>query len=303
MGGHGHSHHHDIGSGKRITWIGMLVNAVLIVLKIFGGIFGHSRALLADGVHSISDFISDIVVLIGLYFFGKEEDESHPYGHGKIETLATLGVGVLLLLAALRIGIEAATSIYKGELSVPHSYTIIIAALSVLFKEGLYQATVRIGKRIGSEAMIANAWHHRSDAWSSIVTLAGISLAVYVPSLKVLDSYAALFVSFFIIKVAYDILKGAVKKIIDTSPSAEFREGVLEIVRGVPGVMESHDLMARYYADRIRMELHIEVDAEMTVVESHKIVDIVVGRITKRYPYVEKVLVHVDPFRPDKGEE
>ncbi len=299
MGGHDH-HIYGIEAGRRITWAGIGVNAILIYLKIFGGIAGHSRALLADGIHSISDFISDFIVLVGLHFLRKESDREHPYGHGKIETVATLFVGTILLLAAFGIGTGAATAIYRGEISTPHRFTIIIAALSVAFKEVLYHVTVRIGKNAGSEALVANAWHHRSDALSSIVTLAGVSLAVYNPSLRVLDSYAALFVSFFIIKVAYDIIKSAVNKIIDTSPSREFVENVLEITRKVPGVLGCHDLMARYYADRIRMEIHIQVDPDMTVIESHRIVDKVVDAITARHSQVEKVLVHVDPYKEKK---
>ncbi|HSG28648.1 MAG TPA: cation diffusion facilitator family transporter, partial [Candidatus Krumholzibacterium sp.] len=265
MGTHGHDHDHDLEAGKKITWSGMGVNALLIVLKLGGGFYGHSRALLADGVHSISDFVSDIVVLVGLHFFGKEEDESHPYGHGKIETLAAIGVGLLLLFAAFKIGYEAAISIYRHEAAIPGWFTIIIAAISIVSKEAMFHATRRIGRNIGSEAMIANAWHHRSDAMSSVVTLTGISLAVFVPSLHILDSYAALLVTFFIVKVAADILKNAVKKIIDTSPSKEFIDGVCEVASEVPGVLACHDTMARYYASRIRMEIHIEVDPEMTV--------------------------------------
>lgn len=303
MGAHEHHHDHDLEAGKKITWSGMGINAVLVVLKIGGGIFGHSRALLADGIHSISDFVSDIVVLIGLHFFGKKEDESHPYGHGKIETLAAIGVGLLLLFAAFKVGYEAAVSIYRHEATIPDSYTIIIAALSVISKELMFQATRRIGRKIGSEAMIANAWHHRSDAMSSVVTLAGISLAVYVPALHILDSYAALLVSFFIVKVAFDILKSAVKKIIDTAPSKEFIDEVCAIVSEVPEVLSCHDTMARYYAMRIRMEIHIEVDPEMTVKRSHEIIDEVVRRINEKYGEIEKILVHVDPYRPDRHGE
>ncbi|MBU8922076.1 MAG: cation diffusion facilitator family transporter [Bacteroidales bacterium] len=302
MSGQSHNNHsHDLGEARKITWYGMGVNAALIILKLGGGTIGRSRALLADGVHSISDFISDIVVLIGLHFFGKEKDESHPYGHGKIETLTSIGVGLLLLFAAYKIGYGATISIYRHETNIPGGFTIIIAALSVISKEILYQATIRTGRKIGSETMIANAWHHRSDALSSIVTLVGISLAVYVPKFAILDSFAALLVSFFIAKVAFDILKGSVRKIVDTSPSREFIDGVVETTSAVEGVEECHDVMARYYADKIRMEIHIEVDPEMTVSRSHLIIDNVVARITSQYPKVEKILVHVDPHRPGEN--
>lgn len=297
MAGRDHHHDHGMESATRITWISIAVNTVLIFLKFYGGVAGRSKALIADGIHSLSDLITDIVVLVGLYFFGQKQDESHPYGHGKIETLTAIVIGIMLFFAATKIGVDAATAIYRGELSIPHRYTIYIAALSIVLKEALYHLTVRIGRRIGSEAMIANAWHHRSDAWSSIVVMIGITLAIYVPSLQVLDSYAALLVSFFIIKVAFDILKSAINKIIDTSPSGEFRDDVTSMTCSIPEVLACHDLMARYYADRIRMEIHIEVDPQMSVLEAHRVIDMVVGRITSRHPEVEKVLVHVDPYR------
>jgi cation diffusion facilitator family transporter len=297
MGGHPHDHHHDIREGRRITWAGIGVNAALIVLKLWGGIAGRSRALIADAVHSISDFVSDFIVLIGLHFLAKEEDAEHPYGHGKIETLAAIGVGILLLAAAVKIGYEAATAIYGGDVSAPHRFTIIIAALSVVAKESLYQVSARIGRRIGSEAMVANAWHHRSDAWSSVVTLGGVTAAAFVPRLRVLDSYAALFVSFFIAKVAAGILWSAIRKIVDTAPSAEFTGAVKLTVERVPGVRQCHDIMARYYARRIRMELHIVVDPGMTVAEAHDIIDRVVEELTTKFEDIEKILVHVDPDR------
>lgn len=303
MGDVRHHKHDDLGSGRKITWAGMWVNAALIALKIFGGIFGRSKALLADAAHSASDFVSDLLVLIGLHFFLKDKDEDHPYGHGKIETLTTMGVGVLLCFAAVKIGLDAAIAIHRGDLASPERFTIIIAALSIVSKEALYQRTVKIGRRLKSEAMIANAWHHRSDAWSSVVTLVGVTLAVYVPSLKVLDSYAALLVSFFILKIAIDILLGAIKKIIDTSPSADFMEAVDEEIRKVPGVMDCHDLTGRYYASMIRMEAHIEVDPLMTVEESHAIIDRAVERVRARFDDVSTLLIHIDPYIPGRDKE
>ncbi|HER44090.1 MAG TPA: cation transporter [Candidatus Eisenbacteria bacterium] len=304
----GNAHHHtrtDLESGRRITWAGMAVNAALIALKILGGIFGRSKALLADAAHSASDFVSDLLVLIGLHYSMKDGDADHPYGHGKIETLATIGVGALLCLASVKIGLDAALAIHRGDIVSPERFTIIIAALSIVSKEALYQATVRIGRRLKSESLIANAWHHRSDAWSSGVTLVGVTVAVYVPSMKVLDSYAALLVSFFILKIGIDILLGAIKKIIDTSPSAEFMASVGDEIRKEPGVLDCHDLTGRYYASMVRMEAHIEVDPEMTVHESHEIIDRVVSRVRARFDEVATLLIHIDPYVQggDKKEE
>jgi len=301
MGGHDHNHV-DLRAGKKITWFGIGINAALITAKLAGGVLGGSRALLADAVHSISDFLSDILVLIGLEFFRKPEDELHPYGHGKIETLATIGVGILLLAAAFRIGYSASMAIYRGSVPRPHVYTIYIAAASIILKEFLYQITVREGRKIKSEAMIANAWHHRSDALTSVITLGGITLSVYFPKLRFFDSYAALLVSFFIVKISVDILKSAVKKIIDTSPSREFIDEACRIIRSVDGVVDCHNLTARYYADLIRMEVHVEVKPSLSVLESHTIANEVAERIKERFGNVANVLVHIDPY-DDRDEE
>ena len=294
-------HHGHLGAGRRITTIGIALNAALIALKLFGGFAGRSRALLADAAHSLSDLVTDFVVLVGLHFLGKKEDAEHPYGHGKIETLATLVVGSVLLAAAVKIGYDAATAVAGGELPAPHRYTIAIAAFSIVAKEWLYQVTVRTGRRAGSEAMVANAWHHRSDAWSSVVTLVGVGLASFVPRLRVLDSYAALLVSFFIVKVAVDIMGGAVRKIIDTAPSVRFIDEVCRTAESVDGVIECHDVMARYYGPVIRMELHIVVDPLITVLEAHGIIDEVVAAVTARHNEIGKILVHVDPRRKADG--
>jgi cation diffusion facilitator family transporter len=294
-----HDHHRksaDLVAGRKITWIGIAVNGALIALKVFGGIQGHSKALLADAVHSASDFVSDFLVLIGLHFIIKEKDSDHPYGHGKIETLATIGVGALLCYAAFKIGLDAALAIHSGEVAAPERFTIAIAAVSIVSKEILYQATVRIGRRLGSEAMVANAWHHRSDAWSSVVTMIGVAIASFVPRLRVLDSYAALLVSFFILKIAIDILIGAIKKIIDTSLSAHLLSGATEEIQAVPGVMNCHDLTGRYYGNAIFMEVHIEVDPHLTVLESHSIANEARRRVRARFEEVSNLLVHIDPF-------
>jgi cation diffusion facilitator family transporter len=297
-----HTHHQervDLEAGRKITWIGIGINGALIVLKVYGGIYGRSKALLADAVHSASDFISDFLVLIGLHFFVKEKDLDHPYGHGKIETLATIGVGALLCFAAVKIGLDAALAIHGAELAAPERFTIIIAALSVVSKEALYQATVKIGRKLGSEAMVANAWHHRSDAWSSGVTLIGVTLASFVPRLRVLDSYAALLVSFFILKVAVDILIQAIKKIIDTSPSEKLLSGAKEEIQSVPGVRNCHDLTGRYYGSMIFMEVHIEVDPDLTVQKSHSIANEARKKVRSRFAEVSNLLVHIDPFDPE----
>ncbi|MBN1884311.1 MAG: cation transporter [Candidatus Krumholzibacteriota bacterium] len=300
---HEHRHHPtDLAEGRRITWAGMGINAVLIILKIGGGILGRSRALLADGFHSVSDLVSDVFVLVGLHFFRKERDRDHPYGHGKIETLVTLAVGVLLAVAAFRIGFDAAVALRRGAPPSPGRFTILIAALSLVSKELLYRATVRIGMRLRSEALVANAWHHRSDAWSSAVTFVGITLAVFVPRLRILDAYAALLVSFFVFKIAVEIGWAAARKIIDTSPPQELIDRIAREIEAVPGVLDCHDLHGRYYADLISMEVHVGVDPAITVSAAHRIADAVSERVTDRFDEVSSLLVHLDPHGEDTTE-
>lgn len=300
MGGNGQSHRH-LEAGRRITWAGAAVNLLLFALKLAAGFAGRSRALVADAVHSLSDLVTDFVVLVGLHFLGKDEDATHPYGHGKIETLATIVVGSVLLAAAANIGYGAVTAAAGSDLQAPERYTIAIAALSIAVKETLYRLTVSGGRKAGSEAMIANAWHHRSDAWSSLVTLAGVALASFVPRLRVLDPLAALIVAAFIVKVAVDTLRGAVNKIIDTSPPQAFAAEVCQTVERIGGVIECHDITARFYGQRIRMELHIVVDPALTVLQAHAISDEVVAAVKARFEQVHTVLVHVDPCRKGGG--
>jgi len=289
--------HNEIRSGKRVTLGGMAVNAALTALKFLGGFYGGSKALLADALHSLSDLISDFLALVGLHFYRKGKDRSHPYGHGKIETLSTLGIGILLLGAAVWIGIDAARTIYNRVFATPHLYTIWIAGFSILSKEVLYQITSRTAIRIKSEVMAANAWHHRTDAITSVVALAGIALARFVPSLIFLDSYAAILVSFFIIKIGVDIIRGSVDKIIDTALPKQLIEGVEEEIKKIEGVIGVHDTAGRYYADSIAMEAHIEVDGGMTVDRAHRIANLAERRVRERFDSVTTVLVHVDPYR------
>ncbi len=293
-----------IRSGKRVTLGGMTVNAALTTLKFLGGVYGGSKALLADGLHSLSDLISDFLTLIGLHFYRKGKDHSHPYGHGKIETLSTLGIGVILLGAAAWIGIDAARTIYGRDFTTPRLYAIWIAGLSILSKEVLYQITARTARRIKSDVMAANAWHHRTDAITSVVALAGIALARFVPSLIFLDSYAAILVSFFIIRIGVDIIRGSVNKIIDTALPDQLIEEVEGEIKKIEGVVGVHDTAGRYYADSIAMEAHIEVDGGMTVDRAHSIANLAERRVRERFDSVTTVLLHIDPYRdghPGRG--
>ena len=208
-------------SGRSVTLVGILVNAFLIVLKFLAGTFGHSQALIADAVHSVSDLFTDVVVLYGLKVGRKGPDKEHHFGHARIETLASAIVGLALIATAIYVGIDAGLNIHRHTEYHPTGFALVGAAISVVLKEVLYHFTVRIGRRIKSAVIIANAWHHRSDALSSIAVLIGVTASLLKPAWHILDAYAALFVSFFIIKVGFEILWGTLREFTDTAPRPE----------------------------------------------------------------------------------
>jgi len=272
-----------------------MVNGVLIMLKFAGGIFGQSQALIADAVHSVSDLFTDIIVLVGLRMGRKAPDERHHFGHARIETLASFMVGLALIATALYLGIEASLNIYHHTVCHPTKLALIGAAVSIIFKEVLYHYTVRVGRRIKSRLIVANAWHHRSDALSSVAVLIGVSGALIRPSWHSLDAYAALLVSFFIVKVGLDILKDSLREFTDTAPPPEILDTITSCAGGVPGVISVHDLRVRTSGGLYQMETHIVVDGQLTVFEGHRIAKEVETCLAEEVAGLDRVIVHVDP--------
>ena len=260
-----------------------------------GGVFGQSQALIADAVHSVSDLFTDVVVLLGLKIGRKGPDQEHPYGHGRIETLASAIVGMALIATALYLGIQASFSIYSHTEYHPTLLALFTAAASMILKEVLYRYTVRVGRRIRSPLIVANAWHHRSDALSSVAVLLGVTGAHIKPTWHILDSYAALLVSFFIIKVGLQTLIKALLEFIDTAPSPKILDQVTQCAMSVEGVMDIHDLRARTTGGSYQMEAHIVVDGRMTVIEGHRIAKAVEKCLLEEVDGIDRVTVHVDP--------
>jgi len=281
--------------GRTVTWVGALVNGVLIVLKFAGGIFGQSQALIADAVHSVSDLFTDIIVLVGLRMGRKAPDERHHFGHARIETLASFMVGLALIATALYLGIEAALNIYHHTVCHPTKLALLGAGVSIVLNEALYHYAVRVGRRIRSRLIVANAWHHRSDALSSVAVLIGVSGALIRPSWHSLDAYAALLVSFFIVKVGLDILKDSLREFTDTAPPPEILDTITSCARGVPGVISVHDLRVRTSGGLYQMETHIVVDGQLTVFEGHRIAKEVETCLAEEVAGLDRVIVHVDP--------
>jgi len=289
-----------VRQGRTVTWVGAAVNGVLIALKFAGGMWGHSHALVADAVHSVSDLFTDIIVLVGLHMGRKGPDERHHFGHARMETLASFMVGISLTATALYLGIEAALNIYHRNECHPTGTALIGAGVSIVMKEGLYQYTVRVGRRIKSNLIIANAWHHRSDSLSSIAVLMGVTGAIVRPSWHALDAYAALLVSFFIVKVGLEAIRQSLREFMDAAPPQEVLDLIVSCAQGVPGVLDVHDLRVRTSGGLHQMETHIVVDGHLTVVEGHQIAKAVEACLLEEVPDLDRVIVHVDPAAGDK---
>jgi len=290
-------------SGKSVTIVGALVNVFLIISKGLAGVFGHSQALIADAIHSASDLFTDVVVLLGLRYGRRAPDAEHHFGHARIETMASAIVGIALIATAIYLGKEAALNIYRHTEYHPRGVAVIVAAIAVALKEALYHFTVHVGRRIKSQLLVANAWHQRSDAFSSVAVLLGVTAAYFKPAWHILDSYAALLVSFFIIKIGYEIIIKTINEFTDAAPKSEILDKIKRCALSVDGVIDVHDLRARISGSVYQMEIHISVDGGLTVLEGHRIAKAAEKRIAEQVEDIGSVIVHVDPKTTDQNLE
>jgi len=281
--------------GIRITLIGAIINAFLILLKFLAGVLGHSQALIADAIHSASDLFTDAIVLFGLRVGRKEPDENHQFGHARLETLASSLVGVALIVTAVYLGTKAVLSIYHHVSYRPTGIALIGAGVSIALKETLYHYTVHTGRRIKSQLIIANAWHHRSDSLSSVAVFLGVGGSIINPSWYILDSFATLLVSFFIIKVGLGILGKTLGEFTDTAPSNEVVERIKNCALSIEGVKGIHDLRVRTSGGLYQMETHIVVDGRLSVRQGHRIAKSVERCLFDEVEDIDRVIVHVDP--------
>lgn len=284
----------------RITIIGSLVNLVLVIAKFLGGTLGRSSALLADAVHSLSDFLTDIIVIVFVKIAGKPQDETHHYGHGKYETLATIVIGCILSFVGVGMIVDNSRLIARainGEiLPRPEMAALIVAAFSILAKEGLYQYSVRAGRKLQSKALEANAWHHRSDALSSIGTLVGIGCAMFLgEKWRIMDPIAALVISALIIKVGMDIIKPALDELLERSLPTPTVVEIENIMYETPGVRGLHHLRTRRIGNNIAIEVHLKMDGNMTLTEAHEIASEVERQLRKKYGSETHIGIHMEP--------
>ena len=286
----------------KVTWIGSIVNFLLLVFKFIAGILGHSSALVADAVHSLSDFVTDIIVILFVRISGKPEDEDHKYGHGKYETLATALIGLALFAVGVTLLVGGATKVsevIKGiVLPAPSVIALIAAAVSVVAKEILYRYTVRVGKNLDSQAVVANAWHHRSDAFSSVGTLLGVGGAIFFgEKWRILDPIAAIVVSAFIIKVAVDLLKPCVAELLERSLPVETERQILDIIASFPEVSSPHHLRTRRIGNHIAIEVHLRMDGQTTLECAHTVATNVEKRLKAEFGPDTHVGIHMEPVK------
>ena len=286
----------------KVTLWGSIGNLVLLSFKFVAGIVAGSSAMVADAVHSLSDFLTDLIVLVFVRIGAKPQDESHDYGHGKFETLATLFVALALVGAAIGIIVSGSLKIARwlqGEtLETPGMLALWAARLSILVKEILFRYTIAKGRALESPAVIANAWHHRSDALSSIGAAIGIGGAILLGQRwAVLDPLASIVVGGMLVKVAWDLLKVSTGELTDSSLSAETEREIEDIFRSFPQVSEPHNLRTRRIGNRIAIESHVRLDGGMTLDEAHDIVSAIEDRIRERFGHGTIVTIHMEPVK------
>lgn len=280
----------------------MFVNIALFAFKLAAGIVGRSGAMIADAVHSASDFVTDIIVLAFVRVSAKPRDEDHDWGHGKYETLASLIIGVALFAVGVEILVESAeriADVVAGEqLPRPGAIAVVAAAVSIVVKEALYHYTVRVGRRMESPSVVANAWHHRSDALSSIGALVGIGAAHFLgEKWRIADPIAAIVVAALIIKVAYELCNVAVSELLEKSLPKDIEDEILAIISSTPNVYNPHNLRTRRIGRAIAIEVHIRVDGATDVRSSHEITRQIEAQLKARFGTQTAIVIHVEPIK------
>ncbi len=284
----------DTKTANRVSAVTIVLNLILSVLKFIVGIFAHSQALISDAVHSASDVVSTVAVLFGVNMASKKSDTEHPYGHERIESIFSILLSVLLFATGAGIGITAVKTIVSGAaIVIPGKAALAAAFLSIVVKEWMYHYTRRAAKRINSSAMMADAWHHRSDALSSVGSLIGIGGAIL--GIKICEPIASAVICVFIVKASYDIFMDAVNRLIDRSCSNEENERIYSAVSAVDGVMRVDDLRTRKFGSKIYVDVEIAADGQLSLYKAHGIAEAVHDTIESDFLDVKHCMVHVNP--------
>ncbi len=288
---------------RRVTITGSVLNALLAVSKFTAGYYFNSRALMADAVDSTTDLLTDVITLVAFPLSRKPRDSSHPYGHGRVESLASMFVSGLLIFAASMIAYKAISALVAGEVRVPLWPAALVALAALSIKEFLYRWTKKVGRKLNSRVLIANAWNHRGDAFSSIAVLIGIVGSILIPGLKFLDSVASLVVVIFIYRAGITIFVSSMNDLLDKSQDPELIKAVIKMAQEEQAVSHAHRGRARRYGHLTCIDLDIELPPEMSVQEGHDIAHRVQARILETYDFVGDVLIHIEPEGDhEKGE-
>jgi cation diffusion facilitator family transporter len=280
---------------RRVTLWGLGVNLCLSVGKFAIGILGSSQALIADAVHSLSDTSTDLAVLIGVQYWSAPADANHPHGHGRIETLISFFISIVLAGVGLGLAYRAIVTLPESHKTAPEWIVFPAACMSIILKESLYRWTVHVGKRVRSSAVIANAWHQRSDALSSLPVAVAVLGARIQPGWAFLDNIAAVIVSVLILQAVWEIARPALNQLVDTGADQKEQQTILELALGSDGVLAVHALRTRYIGPGLQVDLHVMVEPELTVREGHDIANIVKQRLLRERPDIVDVLVHIEP--------
>jgi cation diffusion facilitator family transporter len=285
------------------AWVGIAGNILLAIMKGAVGLLSNSKALIADAVHSASDVAGSVAVLIGLRAAKMPPDEDHPYGHGKAESIAAIIVSVLLLVVGVEIGISAVKTIIHGVNEPPRWYAIIAIVISIIAKESMFRYKYRLGQKLSSQALIANAWEHRSDVYSSFAALAGVAGALIaktlaLPQFYVLDPIASLFVALLVLKMGYTLVMESIHNTLDHVMHAEDAAELILTVQNIKGVITVDSLRAREHGHYVIVDIKISVNPKISVLEGHEIARLVKHQLMKRFIHVSDVFIHVNPYDP-----
>ncbi len=279
-------------------WVGLIVNLVLVAAKLAAGVLGNSQAVVADAIHSLSDTVTDIALILGVRYWSAPADEQHPHGHRRFETLITVFIGLTVAAAAVGIGWDAIRSFGKPS-HPPSTIALAAAVLSIGVKEALYRWTLRIGRSTRSSAIIANAWHHRTDALSSVPVAIAVSVAMVDHRLAVVDRIGALVVAVFVLHAAFRIIRPAIDQLADAGAPRAHRRELELLALEVDGVQAVHALRTRYIGSELAVDIHIEVDADLSVADGFSIAREVKTDLLEHGPMVADVVVQIEPHEKE----
>lgn len=283
---------------RKMSFVSLAGNTVLSAFKFFAGVTGNSSAMISDSIHSFSDVITTVIAWIGVKASKKEADSAHPYGHERVECIASLLLGIILLATGLgvgKVGVEHIVSGSYDTLAVPSMIALVAAAVSIVSKEAMYWYTRYYAKLIHSSAFLADAWHHRSDAFSSIGSLIGIGGAML--GFPVMDSVASVVICLFIVKASYDILKDGVVKLLDTSCGETYDRKMEEYIAGQDGVVCVDSLRSRMFGNKVYIDLEIQVDGEKSLRDAHKVAQHIHDEVERAFPDVKHIMIHLNPAK------